>query len=207
MDWVAFASEIVPSVAVAIGLSACAGLRAWLPLLLAGGLARAGFLELGDAFQFIASTRALILFGVATVVEIAGDKIPAVDHALDTISTVVRPAAAALLAASVMWKIEDPLTALAVGLAVGAPTALVPHAAKSLLRTASTVFTGGLANPIISLLEDVIALVLFIAAVLVPLVLAAVMMVVTLLVLRQWMRRRSMTAVPPGPPVPTVPAT
>jgi hypothetical protein len=207
MDWVAFASEIVPSVAVAIGLAACAGLRAWLPLLLAGGLARAGFLELGDAFQFIASTRALILFGVATVVEIAGDKIPAVDHALDAISTVVRPAAAALLAASVMWKIEDPLTALAVGLAVGAPTALVPHAAKSLLRTASTVLTGGLANPVISLLEDLIALVLFIAAVLVPLVVAAVMMVVTLLVLRQWMRRRSMAAAPPGPAVPTVPAT
>src|SRR5688572_31451589 len=46
-------------------------------------------------------------------------KIPAVDHALDAISTVLRPAAGALLAASVMWQIQDPLTAAVLGIAVG----------------------------------------------------------------------------------------
>lgn len=199
MDWVALAAEVVPSVALAIGLAACAGLRAWLPLLLAGGCARLGFLELGDSFQFIASTRALILFGVATVLEMAGDKIPAVDHALDAISTILRPAAAVLLTASVMWRIDDPLVALAVGLAVGAPTALVPHAAKSLLRTASSVLTFGLANPIVSIVEDIMAVVLFVAAVLVPMVVAGVVVLVSLLVLRRLLRRR---ATAPASPVP-----
>src|SRR5204863_6662141 len=135
--------------------AACAGLRAWLPLLLAGALARGGFITLGPSFSFLATNRALILFGVATVIEIVGDKVPAVDHALDMLSTVLRPAAGTLLAASVMWKIEDPLVALAMGVAVGAPAALVPHAAKSVLRAASTTFTGGLANPVISVAEDV----------------------------------------------------
>jgi hypothetical protein len=195
MDWVTVASDIVPSIALAIGLAACAGLRAWLPLLLAGGLARVGYLELGDAFQFIGSTRALILFGVATVIEMAADKFPAIDHALDGISTVLRPAAGALLAASVMWRIDDPLVALAVGLAVGAPSAMVPHAAKSVLRTASTVLTGGLANPIVSVIEDVLAFVLFVATVIVPVVVATGLLVATLLILRRWMRRTP-------PPVP-----
>ena len=78
-------TEIVPSLALGIGLAACAGLRAWLPLLLLGGLARWGVVDLSPSFQFIAESRALVLFGVATLVEIAGDKIPEEDHALDAL--------------------------------------------------------------------------------------------------------------------------
>lgn len=188
MDWVDWAT-IVPSLAMGIGLAACAGIRAWLPLLLAGGMARWGIIELGSSFQFIASDRALILFGVATVIEILADKVPAVDHALDTLSTVLRPAAGSLLAASVLWQVSDPLTALALGVAVGAPTSLVPHAAKSVLRAASTTFTGGLANPFISILEDLIAVALFVLTVLVPVVVAAFLVLVGLLVARRIQRR------------------
>ena len=192
METVAW-TEIVPSVALGIGLAACAGLRAWLPLLLAGGLARAGVIELGSSFQFISSNRALVLFAVATVIEIVGDKIPAVDHALDSLSTVLRPAAGSLLAASVMWQISDPLTAVALGVAVGAPSALVPHAAKSLLRVGSTVLTGGLANPLLSFMEDAAALVLFILAGVVPVLVAAALLVVVFLILRRVSRRSPST--------------
>jgi Domain of unknown function (DUF4126) len=182
-------TEIVPSVALGIGLAACAGLRAWLPLLLAGALARGGFIELGPSFHFIASNRALVLFGAATVIEIVGDKLPAVDHALDALSTVLRPAAGTLLAASVMWQVSDPLTALALGAAVGAPSALVPHAAKSLLRAGSTALTGGLANPLLSFMEDAAAIVLFILAVVVPVLVAAGLLLVAFLVVRRFPRR------------------
>jgi len=181
---------IVPSLAMGIGLAACAGVRAWLPLLLAGLLARAGVLELGPSFRFIASNQALILFGVATVVEILGDKIPAVDHTLDALSTVLRPAAGSLLAASVLWRVPDPLTALALGVAVGAPTALVPHAAKSALRATSTVFTGGLANPILSLIEDLATLLMFLFTVVLPVAAALAILVVAVLVVRRLSRRR-----------------
>jgi len=162
--------EVLQGVALAIALAACAGIRAWLPLLLAGGLHRAGLLQLGAGFDFLGSNRALMLFGVASVIEIVGDKIPAVDHGLDAISTVLRPLAGALLAASVLGRFADPLTALALGVAVGAPTAIVPHATKSGLRALSSVFTAGLANPVISLLEDLLALVMFLLAVLIPIV-------------------------------------
>ena len=187
---------IVPSLALGIGLAACAGIRAWLPLLLAGLLARAGVLELGASFRFIASNQALILFGVATIVEMIGDKVPAVDHALDVLSTVLRPAAGSLLAASVLWRIPDPLTALALGVAVGAPAALVPHAAKSALRAASTAFTGGLANPLLSLVEDLAAVVMFVITVAVPVAMAIVILVVGGLVLRRLLRRRQHSTVP-----------
>jgi len=182
-------TDLVPSVALGIGLAACAGLRAWLPLLLAGALARGGFIELGASFRFIASNRALALFAVATLVEIIGDKVPAVDHTLDALSTILRPAAGALLAASVMWQISDPLTAMALGVAVGAPSALVPHAAKSLLRAGSTALTGGLANPVLSLLEDVATVALFVLSVLVPVLVAAGLLLVAFLIVRRFARR------------------
>lgn len=194
---VAALADLVPSIALGIALAACAGLRAWLPLLLAGGLARAGHLQLGPSFEFLGSNRALILFAVATLVEIVGDKIPAVDHALDALSTFLRPAAGALLAASVMWSVSDPLTAISLGVAVGAPSALVPHAAKSALRVASTTLTAGIANPVLSLVEDGASFVLFVLAVVVPVAVALALALVAFLVLRRLLRR----------PQPAVPAT
>jgi hypothetical protein len=186
---VATLSEFLPALALDIALAASAGLRAWLPLLLAGGLARLGVLDLGPTFGFLASNQALGLFGVATVVELVGDKVPAVDHALDVIGTPLRPAAGALLAASVLGTVSDPLTALVLGTAVGAPSALVPHAAKTALRTVSTTLTGGLANPVLSFLEDALSLVTFVLAVLVP-VLVVVLMAITLFIALRLLRRR-----------------
>lgn len=187
--------ELVPSLALGIGLAACAGLRAWLPLLLTGLLARFDYLTLGPSFQFLTGNRALTLFAVATLIELIGDKVPAVDHALDAIGTVLRPAAGALLAASVFWQVNDPLTAVALGLVVGAPSALVPHAAKSALRAVATTFTGGLANPVLSLLEDLIAIGLFALTVLLPLLVAALVALTALLVLR-FFKKRAQEAAP-----------
>jgi len=83
------------------------------------------------------------------------------------------------------------LTALALGVAVGAPAALVPHAAKSVLRAASTTLTGGLANPLISVAEDVLAVAMFLFTVVLPLVAATILVLVAILVLRRMARRSS----------------
>jgi hypothetical protein len=186
---VATLTEFLPALALAIALAASAGLRAWLPLLLAGGLARLGLLDLGPTFGFLASNKALVLFGVATVIELAGDKVPAVDHALDVIGTPLRPAAGALLAASVLGTVSDPLTAIVLGTAVGVPSSLVPHAAKSALRTVSTALTGGLANPVLSFLEDAVSLVTFVLASLMP-VLVVVLLALTFYIALRLLRRR-----------------
>ena len=182
-------AEFLPALALAIALASAAGLRAWLPLLAAGGLARLGVLDVGSSFQFLASDKALVLFGLATVIEVVGDKIPAVDHALDVIGTPLRPLAGAVLAASVLGTVADPLTSAVLGIAVGAPTALVPHVAKSALRAASTTATGGLANPALSFVEDALSVVLLILAVLVPLVVVA-LVALTLFLATRWLRRR-----------------
>jgi hypothetical protein len=186
---VAALSEFLPALALAVALAASAGLRAWLPLLLASILSRVGVLDLGESFSFLSSNKALVLFGVATLLELVGDKVPAVDHALDVIGTPLRPAAGALLAASVLGTVSDPLTALVLGTAVGAPTALVPHALKTALRTVSTTLTGGLANPLLSVLEDIITVATVVLAILVP-VLVVALLAATVYFVRRLVRRR-----------------
>jgi hypothetical protein len=93
-----------------------------------------------------------------------------------------------------MGQVSDPLTALVLGTAVGAPAALVPHAAKTALRAASTTFTGGLANPILSLIEDGASFVLFVLAVLVPLVVVCLLALALLFITRRLRHLSSVTA-------------
>jgi uncharacterized membrane protein len=184
----------VSAVALAIALAACAGLRAMVPLLLAGVAARMGWLNLGPSFHFLSGNYALLLFGLATVIEIVGDKIPAVDHALDVIHTVLRPLAGSVLAAAALSAVSEPVTALVLGIVLGAPTATVPHMTRAGVRVASTLFTGGLANPLLSILEDVVSVLFFVLAVVVPVVAVLVLVVVALLVTRYLRRRRRRVA-------------
>ncbi len=177
------------TMSLALVLAATAGLRAWLPLLIAGVMARVGVADLGDGFGWLSSWPALVLFGVATVLEVAGDKVPALDHALDVVGTFVRPLTGALAAAAVLVQVHDPMIALVIGLIVGVPTALAPHAAKATVRAVSTGTTGGLANPFISAVEDALSVVLALLAFVIPIVMAFVVVLGGVLTWR-WLRRR-----------------
>jgi hypothetical protein len=139
-----------------VSLAACAGLRAWLPLLVVGLMARSGFLPLNPAFAFLGREDALIVFGTATVFELLGDKFIGVDHVLDVIGTFARPAAGAMLAASVLVQL-DPLAAVVGGIAIGGATALTVHSGKALARAQSSALFplhGGTGNLAVSVGED-----------------------------------------------------
>ena len=147
--------ELLFSIALGISLAATCGLRAFLPLFLAGASARWGGVPLTEAFQWLAGGPALAALSVAVVVEIAADKVPAVDHVLDLIQGPVRTIAGGVVAAAVVAELPGWATAL-VAIVAGSGAALTVHSAKSLLRLGSTATTAGLANPLLSLGEDVV---------------------------------------------------
>ncbi len=178
-----FDLRLVLALCTGIGLAAATGLRAFLPLFALGLAARFGVVPLHDGAGWMTSDVALWSLGAATVVEILGDKVPIVDHALDAIGTVLRPAAAFVggYAALAGWgEPWAPLAALVFG-----GGALAVHAAKSKVRVGSTVATAGAANPFLSAIEDVFSAVLTLFAVLLPLFVLAVV-----LVLVWWVSRR-----------------
>lgn len=152
-----------------LGLSASTGLNTFLPLLLLAGAARfhvAG-ITLGDKFGWLTSDAAMITLIIACVVELIADKIPAVDHFLDSAGTFVRPVAGALASASVLTGV-DPMVAAIVGIIVGGPTSLGMHTLKAGTRVASSVTTFGCANPVISILEDIVSFSLSLLAIFAP---------------------------------------
>lgn len=192
----AMSVDLLQSIALGIALAACAGLRAWLPIFAVGVSVRLGVLHLGDSFRFLGGNVALTVFAIATVIELLADKVPVVDHALDALSTVLKPVAGMVLAASVMWTVDDPIVALALGVMVGAPASLVPHTAKATLRGVLSPITAGLAAPILSFLEDVIAFGLVALAILAPFVVAAGF-VLFALVTGKFFRKKMTSSTPP----------
>lgn len=168
-----------------LGLASATGLRTFLPLLM---LALAAKFELFgvrliDQMEWIVSWPAIAALATAATAEFAGDKIPAVDHFLNAVGYVARPLAGAVAAGSVFWAV-DPTAAAIAGVIVGAPAALAFNAAQTGARVTSTATTGGLGNPVVSFIEDVLAFFTVIVAFLAPIVIPIVLIVLAIVVFR-----------------------
>jgi hypothetical protein len=162
---------VVTAILLGIGLSASTGLNTFLPLLLFAAAARFGIagIELSDKFQWLASDAAIAVLILACIIELIADKVPAVDHFLDSVGTVARPAAGAVAAAAAFTGTGmDPVVGAVLGLIIGAPISFGFHMLKAGTRVASTATTFGCANPVLSILEDLFSLFLSVVAIFAP---------------------------------------
>ena len=187
--------EAITGLSTAFGLSGSAGLNAYIPLLLVALAARFPMgdplVKLQPPYDLMGSWWAIGLLAVLLVVEIVADKIPAVDTVNDGIQTFVRPAAGAILFAGSANVITDihPILALGAGLLVAGGV----HATKTAARPVVTVTTAGVGNPIVSTLEDIVALVVSVLALVLPIIAALLLfgfLVFLAVMLRRWRRRR-----------------
>ena len=180
------------AVAFGIVLSACAGLRAFLPVFSASLAARILDLPLPDALQWLDRPATLVLFGVATFLELLGDKVPLVDHLLDSVQVFTKPVLAVVAATPFLYQLSPEYSA-ALAIVIGAPLALGVHTTKATVRVASSTATAGLANPVLSFIEDVSAIAAVILAFVVPALalLLLVLLIVGLLRLALVLRRRA----------------
>ena len=182
----------VASVGAAFGLSAAAGLNAWLPLFAGALLARLDVVELAEPFDELTSTTAIVILGVLTLLDFVGDKVPAVDHVLHAVGTVIAPVSGAALFAGQAGVDTDVPTLVSVLL--GAGTAESVHAGRAAVRPLSTATTGGFGNPVLSLIEDAGSALLVLVAFVLPVL--ALLLVIGLLVFfflgwRRLRRRRA----------------
>ncbi len=179
--------DILTAVLTAIGLAASAGLRAFLPIFGAGLAARLLGWPLPPGLDTLASNTGLLIFGLATVIELAADKIPMIDNALDAIHTVIGPIVGILLAYIPFSYLPLPY-ALALAIMTGAPVAGGVHSLAAATRIKSSIFTVGLANPLLSVIEDFFAITTLAVTILAPALLLVVCAVAIV-----WIRRRRRT--------------
>jgi hypothetical protein len=182
--------ELLLGVFSAFGLSASAGLNAYIPLFTIAAIAHyTDWFKLQAPYDLLANPWIMILLGVLIIIEFLADKVPAVNHINDIIQTFVRPAAGAIVFAAAAKVLTDvsPLLSLACGLLVAGSV----HVAKSaVVRPAVTATTGGAGNVPVSIAEDVISTVTSILAVIVPVIVACILVLFTALLV-WWLWRRS----------------
>ncbi|MFB3923394.1 MAG: DUF4126 domain-containing protein [Terriglobia bacterium] len=144
------------SMGLPLGLALASGLNTYLPLFGLTLFARfSGMVHVDPRFQWLISDEAIVVLGVLCVAEILADKFPVVDHAWDFVHTLLRPVAGALAAGATVN--ADDLPRLVLTMLTGATLATAAHSAKSSVRLMSTSKTAGIANPLLSLGEDVVA--------------------------------------------------
>lgn len=181
--------EALSNIAAAFGLSASAGLNAYLPLLIVGLMARfTDVITLSQPWNTLENAWVLGVLGVLLVIEMTVDKFPVVDTINDSIQTFVRPVAGAVLFAANGNVISDihPALALICGLLVAGGI----HAAKATARPFVTGASIGAGNPVVSTAEDLVSASTSLLSILVPM-LAVVVFVLLLALLGWWIWRRS----------------
>jgi hypothetical protein len=182
--------DLLTGIFTAFGLSASAGLNAYIPLLLVGLLARyTNLINLSQPWDTLASPWIILLLCVLVIIEMLADKVPAVNHINDLIQTLIRPAAGAIAFAASANVVTDisPVLALAAGLLVAGTV----HVAKAgAIRPMVTATTGGAGNIPVSIAEDVVSTVLSFLAIVLP-VLVGTLLIVLAAFLIYWLYRRA----------------
>jgi len=176
-----------------VGLAAACGFRVFVPMLLAGIAIRSGALTAADGFTWLGSTPALIALSVATVLEVGAYYIPGLDHLLDTVATPAAVVAGTLVTASFVTDVEPWFRWTLAAVAGGGAAALV-QTATVVTRAASGVTTFGLANPLVSTAELACSTIASVMAIVVPALAVALLLVLSVWVLRRSRRRAPIAA-------------
>ena len=163
----------------AFGLSASAGLNAYIPLLVVALLGRyTDLITLNKPWDTLTSGWVIGLLIILGLIEFFADKVPAVNHLNDLIQTIIRPVAGAILFAASAQVITDvhPVLSLAAGVLVAGGV----HTVKAVaIRPTVTAATGGVGNVPVSILEDVISTVTSLFAIVVPILLGIILLLIS----------------------------
>jgi len=187
--------ELLTGVFSAFGLSASAGLNAYIPLLVVALLARyTDMITLNKPWDTISNPWIMALLIILLLIEIFADKVPAINHVNDVIQSFIRPAAGAVVFAASAKVISDihPVLSMSAGILIAGGV----HAVKSVaVRPTVTATTGGAGNVPVSVLEDIVSTVLSILAIIIPVLIAMIVILFTSWVIwRLWRRSNKMHA-------------
>ncbi len=183
--------ELLTGIFTAFGLSASAGLNAYIPLLVVGVVAHyfPQTLTLAKPWDTLSNPWIVLLLCILVIIEMLADKIPAVNHINDILQTFIRPAAGAIAFAASADVVTDihPVLALAAGLLVAGTV----HVAKAgVVRPIVTATTGGAANTPVSVAEDVTSTALSIVAIVTPILIGTLIVVLAAFIV-YWFYKRA----------------
>jgi uncharacterized protein DUF4126 len=175
--------DLALSIALGVGLAAATGFRVFLPMLVVSAAAYTGHLPLSENFAWLGTPSALMMLGVAALVEILAYYIPGVDNLLDTLATPAAVVAGTLVSAAVITDLP-PMLKWTTAIIAGGGVAGLTQGVTALLRAKSTVLTAGVGNPVIATAELGGSLLVSLLALAAPLIALLVVIVFLWLAMR-----------------------
>ncbi|UMB61540.1 DUF4126 domain-containing protein [Lutibacter sp. A80] len=173
-----FTPETIISILIGIGLAASVGFRIFVPLFALSLASFYNVIPLNESWQWVGSTTAIIILGIATIVEILAYLIPWLDNLLDTIAVPLAAIAGTAVMVATVSDL-DPTITWALAIIAGGGTATAIKGSTGTTRLASTATTAGIANPVISTVETGTSIVMSVFAIFIP-VLAIVFVILIL---------------------------
>jgi Domain of unknown function (DUF4126) len=165
--------ETILAVITGIGLSAACGFRVFVPLLTLNLASMYGYLNLAPGFEWIGGYYAGITFASATILEIIAYYIPWLDNVMDAIASPVSIIAGTIVTASVITDLP-PYVKWILAIIAGGGIAGIIQGATTALRAKSSLFTGGLGNPLIATAELAGSAIIALFAIIIPIVCLAI---------------------------------
>ena len=186
--------ETILGLCIGIGLSAACGFRVFVPLLVMSLASIMGWFEPMQGFEWLTMPSVCIALAIATVCEITAYYIPWVDNALDTIATPAAMVAGTLTTMAVSSGEMSQFASWAAAIIVGGSTAGAVQMSTVAVRGVSTATTGGVANPLVSTVEWVGAVLLSVLSLLVPVLVVIVGIILAIWAVR-WFKRKKQQSI------------
>ena len=188
--------DVIIALCMGIGLAAASGFRVFLPPFLLSIAVRADTINVdltSTPFEYFDSNIAVILLGVATLVEFAGYYVPWVDNLLDSIASPAAVVAGTGMTALVLAE-TDPVIQWTLAIVAGGGVSGVVQGATVVTRGVSTMFTGGLANPVVSTGENIASIILSILAIIIAPLAAIIVGILMYMITKKWMQKNRSNA-------------
>ena len=180
-----FTPEIIVNVLIGIGLAASVGFRIFVPLFVLSLASYFNIIPLNESWQWVGSSSAIIILGVATVIEIMAYLIPWLDHLLDTIAVPLAAIAGTAVMVATVTDLDPTLT-WALAIIAGGGTAAAIKGTTSTTRLASTATTGGVANPVISTVETGTSILMSLFSIFIPIVAIILVVIIFWLIYKMY---------------------
>ena len=184
-------TSILLSVFLGIGLASATGFRVFLPLFVLSVAAHFQILIINQNFAFVGNLTALVVLGVAMIVEILAYYIPFIDNILDVVATPLAAIAGTFVMASTLVDFS-PVATWSLAIIAGGGTATAFQGMTTVTRMASTAKTAGIGNPILATAETGTSVLLSVSSLFLPIVtfvIVLLLIVILTFVLKKFKKR------------------
>ncbi|HEV8137043.1 MAG TPA: DUF4126 domain-containing protein [Pyrinomonadaceae bacterium] len=161
--------NLISTIAIAMGSAWVSGINLYACVATLGLLSRFAHLKLPGELEVVTNGWVIGVALVLYVIEFVADKVPWVDSTWDVIHTFIRIPAGAVLAAAAFGDFDRSIQVIA--LLLGGGLALSSHGTKAATRAVLNTLPEPVTNAVVSVAEDVLAIVSVVAAVFFPVLL------------------------------------